>query len=151
MNVMANVACSSEKLVEGRLDDDEEACESRGSDDLGIEDSGGQLNGPHYGVCVCGPDSRRYLISWLPRAQLSLSKELFQLESSPPTLALAKIHISRLYYMKQDTLDFSRQINQAVVRTLSGVLEIQSFEKEKKKGGGEDVPILFRLYMRFVL
>lgn len=59
-------------------------------DDLGIEDSDGQLNGPHYGVCVCSPDSRRHLISWLPRAQLSLSKELFQLESPPPTLALAK-------------------------------------------------------------
>lgn len=41
-------------------------------------------------MCACGPDSRRYLISWLPRAQLSLSKELFQLESPPPTLALAK-------------------------------------------------------------
>ncbi|KAL0099647.1 hypothetical protein PUN28_019799 [Cardiocondyla obscurior] len=57
------------------------------NNDLGIEDSGGQLNGPHYDVCACGPDSRRHLISWLPRAQLSLSKELFQLESSPPTLA----------------------------------------------------------------
>lgn len=71
---------------------------------------GGQLNGPHYTdvrVCVCGPDSRRDLISWLPRAQLSLSKELFQLES---TSYSGKIHISRLYYMKQDTLDSSGQI-----------------------------------------
>lgn len=63
-------------------------CEFRGDDDLRIEDSGGQLNEPHYNAC--GPDSRRYLISWLPRAQLSLSKELFQLESLLPTLALVK-------------------------------------------------------------
>lgn len=130
MNVMANVALREVLRKAGSMM--MKTLES-GSDDLGIEDSGGQLNGPHYGVCVCGPDSRRYLISWLPRAQLSLSKELFQLESPPPTLALVKLHISRLYYMKQDTLDFSRQINQAV-RTLSGVLEIQPFEKEKKGG-----------------
>lgn len=49
-------ACSSKKLFEGRLDDDED--EFRGNNDLGIEDSGRQLNGPRDGVCVCGPDSR---------------------------------------------------------------------------------------------
>lgn len=98
---------------------------------------------------VCGPDSRRYLISWLPRAQLSLSKELFQLESPPPTPGIGKIYISRLYYMKQDTLDFSRRINQTVFRTSSGVLEIQPLEKEKKwgrEGERKDVTILPLVY-----
>lgn len=87
MNDVVNASWSSKKLLDV---DDEKACEFCGNDDLGIEDSGGQLNGPHYDMCACGPNSRRYLISWLPRAQLSLSKELFQLESPPPTLALAK-------------------------------------------------------------
>lgn len=85
---------------------------SRGDDVLRIEDSRGwaaEWTTLHWRarVCVCGPDSRRDLISWLPRAQLSLSKELFQLES---TSYSGKIHISRLYYMKQDTLDSSGQI-----------------------------------------
>lgn len=40
------------KLLERRLDDDEDACEFHGDDALGIEDSGGQLNGPRYGVRV---------------------------------------------------------------------------------------------------
>lgn len=36
--------------LEERLDGDEDACEYRGNDDRRIEDSGGQLSGPHYGV-----------------------------------------------------------------------------------------------------
>lgn len=38
------------KLLEGRLDGDEDACEFRGNDDLRSEDSGGQLNEPHYSM-----------------------------------------------------------------------------------------------------
>jgi len=98
-----NVWRIREKFLERRLDGDKDVYKFHKDNDLGIEDSGGQLNGPHYGVARTVADT--WLVGFHAH-NYRWAKSYFNWNSASYP-GIGKIHISRLYYMKQDTLDFS--------------------------------------------
>lgn len=70
---------------------------------------GGRLNGSHHSDVVWARQPSRIQISWLPRAQLSLSKELFQLNHRHLLRFFGKItrSLSSRLHETRFTLDFS--------------------------------------------